>query len=69
MEVATAARIHHRRSLAVVAERFQSAASKLAEATTTQDTQHAVQLALLQQGQADIKHTLAEIAVNTRGRT
>ena len=56
-------------AVAVVAERFQSAASKLAEATTTQDTQHAVQLALLQQGQANISHTLAELTSLIRARS
>jgi cell shape-determining protein MreC len=51
-----------------MAERFQSAASKLAEATTTQDTQHAVQLALLQQGQSDLRQLLGEALAILRAR-
>lgn len=64
-----AALVKSQSAVAVVAERFQSAASKLADATTTQDMQHAVQLALLQQGQSDQKALLAEIlsAVRRRG--
>ena len=67
--VLVAALIKAQSAIAVVAERFQSAASKLAEATTTQDTQHAVQLALLQQGQADIKASLLEVLPAIRARS
>lgn len=46
-------------SAAVVAEKFTAAADKLAEATRDSDTQIAVQLALIQSNQVDIKSALA----------